>query len=213
MCEVEGVYMNIRYRILNIDGKKYVLDMGGTSLWKMIFPFLYWLFPMKAYKVDDDELLEKIASPHVEEKNMSWLGVMIGLIVFSFSGTIHAVVKKLELNITSLTSAIILSITFLLVFAFYVYVNIACGKKMRKHIQLEECLLEKLWIRPQSMKYSIKLVLFYLLMTVIFVVMVVATIQLPNGFILFGCTFFLFLIVGLSFATIPMGRATVGFKS
>lgn len=28
-CTVEGVYMNIRYRIIRIDDKSYILDLGG----------------------------------------------------------------------------------------------------------------------------------------------------------------------------------------
>src|SRR5699024_10465632 len=130
---VEGVYMNIRYRIIHIDDKSYILDMGGSSLWRMIFPLLYWIVPMKAYAVTDDELLEKIASPHTEEKSVGRLGFLIGIIVFGFSGSIHSFVKKLDMNITPLTSAMILSISFLLVIAFYVYVNAACGKKLRQH--------------------------------------------------------------------------------
>lgn len=115
------------------------------------------------------------------------------------------------MNITPLTSAMILSISFLLVIAFYVYVNAACGKKLRQHIKLEECSQEKLWIRPQSMKYATKLIFFYLLMVVICAGMVVVTIQLPNGFILFGCTVLLFVILGLSFATIQVGNGIVWF--
>lgn len=67
-CTVEGVYMNIRYRIIHIDDKSYILDMGGSSLWRMIFPLLYWIVPMKAYAVTDDELLEKIVPPIQKKK-------------------------------------------------------------------------------------------------------------------------------------------------
>lgn len=84
------------------------------------------------------------------------------------------------MNITPLTSEMILSISFLLVIAFYVYVNAVCGKRLRQHIKLEECSEEKIWIRPQSMKYATKLIFFYLLMVVICAGMVVATIQVGN---------------------------------
>lgn len=210
---VEGVYMNLRYRILKVDDKRYILDMGGISLWRMFFPFFYWIFPIHAYKVNDDELLEKIRSPHVEEEKVGRLGFIMGIIVFSFSGTIYSIVKKFDMSITSFTSAIILVFTFLLVIAFYLYVNILCGRKLRQHMKLEEFPREKIWVHPDSIQHLIMTILFYLLMTGISAGIIVGTVQYPNGFMLFGSTFLLFLLLGLGFAMIRVGSTNIRFKN
>jgi len=54
--------MNPRYRILEINDERYILDMG-KSFWKVIFPFSYWILPNTAYKVNDYEIIEKIQAP------------------------------------------------------------------------------------------------------------------------------------------------------
>lgn len=64
-CIVHGVYMNLRYRIVTIDEKDYIVDLGD-SIWKILFPFLYWILPNTAYKVNDYELIEKIKAPKVK---------------------------------------------------------------------------------------------------------------------------------------------------
>ncbi len=66
-CKVQGVYMNLRYRILCIGDERFILDMGD-SFWKIIFPILYWILPNTAYKIDNQEMIEKIKVPGVERK-------------------------------------------------------------------------------------------------------------------------------------------------
>lgn len=47
--------MNLRYRIITTDNKLYILDMG-KSFWKILFPFLFWIFPSAIYKVNNVEI-------------------------------------------------------------------------------------------------------------------------------------------------------------
>lgn len=51
--------MNLRYRIITTDNKLYILDMG-KSFWKILFPFLFWIFPSAIYKVNNVEVVEKL---------------------------------------------------------------------------------------------------------------------------------------------------------
>src|SRR5699024_62132 len=65
-CKVQGVYKNIRYRILTIDGEQYMMDMGH-ALWKMLFPFFYWIFPNPVFKLSDPDVAKKLKSPEVDQ--------------------------------------------------------------------------------------------------------------------------------------------------
>src|SRR5699024_11816441 len=67
-CKVHGVYKNIRYRILVIDGQTYILDLG-KSIWKIVFPLFFWIFPNPVYRVEDQEIVEKIKTPEVKQVN------------------------------------------------------------------------------------------------------------------------------------------------
>lgn len=39
---------------MSFDGESYIMDMG-RALWKILFPFFYWIFPNPVYKVNEDE--------------------------------------------------------------------------------------------------------------------------------------------------------------
>ena len=46
-------YKNLRYRILVVNNETYILDLGH-SIWKILFPFLFWVFRNPVYKVDQE---------------------------------------------------------------------------------------------------------------------------------------------------------------
>src|SRR5690625_7219732 len=69
--KVHAVYKILRYRVLSVGEERYILDMGGWSFWKLLFPFAYWIFPNTVYKIDDHELVEQITSPEVKSDSSS----------------------------------------------------------------------------------------------------------------------------------------------
>lgn len=82
-CTVFGVFKNIRYRILIIDDKQYIIDLG-RSFWRFLFPFLFWVFPSPVYNVDDPDIVEKLKSPEVnqtEPGRYGGLGAGIGVLI------------------------------------------------------------------------------------------------------------------------------------
>lgn len=211
-CDVEGAYMNLRYRILNIGEERYILDMGGSSFWRILFPFLYWLLPVNVYKVNDDELIDKIVSPYIQQKSGIGLGLLGGIIALGLGGLLYPLVNFLDVEITPVTSSIIISIIVLLVISFYFYSNIRCGRKLQQDIQLDHYPKEKLRIRPESKKYCINLLYFYLLFMGLTVLFLGGSIQMPNGFMFFAGGLVLFLALGVSIVTIRVGKTTVRFK-
>jgi len=68
-CEVQKA-MNIRFRILKIEGNTYILDMS-QSKWNIVFPFLTWILPHTIYKVDGEEISKKLKVPSGSQKKLT----------------------------------------------------------------------------------------------------------------------------------------------
>ena len=211
-CNVEGAYMNLRYRILNIGKERYILEMGGSSFWRIFFPLLYWLIPVNVYKINDDELIEEIVSPYIKQKSVGLQGVLGGVVALGLGNLLYPLVEYLDLKITPLTSSIIIVVIFLLAVAFFFYSNILCGRKLRQDIDLGQYPKEKLWIRPQTKGYFVFILYFYLLLIGLTVLFLGGSIQMPNGFMFFAGSLVLFLALGVSIVTIKVGDTTVRFK-
>lgn len=211
-CDVEGAYMNLRYRILNIGEERYILDMGGSSFWRVLVPIFYWLLPLNVYKVNDDELIDEIVSPYIQQKSVVGLGSLGGIVAIGLGGLLYPLVYLLDIEITPVTSSVIIGVVVLLVISFYFYANIRCGRKLRQDIQLDHYPKEKLRIRPESKEYCIDILCFYLLLMGLTVLFLGGSIQTPNGFMFFAGGLVLFLAFGVSIVTIRVGKTTVRFK-
>ncbi len=212
-CSIESLHMNVRYRVLHIGNESFILDMGGSSLWKVIFPLLYWMFPLDVYKVDDDEVIDKIVSPSTEQQGVGLPALFGAAISLTLGNLIYPFVDLLDIEITSMTSAIITILIFLLILAFFFYSNKLLGRKLQQHINLEEFPKEKLLVRPVSKKYFIQLFLYYLFAIAACVVVIAAVIQIPNGFMFFAASIIFFMTLGISFVTVRPGETTVRFKN
>lgn len=211
-CTIEGVYMNIRYKVLNIGTDTYILDVGGPSLWRTIFPLLYWILPVNVYKVNDEKAINQVVSPYVEQKRVGWQGFAGGIVALGLGNLIYPSIEYLNISITPLTSITILLVIFLLIIGLFYYSNILCGRKLRQHIHLEKHRKEKLWIRPNSKGYCIDMLVFYFLMVTFTVFSIGASLQTPNGFLFVGYTVFLFISLAIGIITIKVGDTTVRFK-
>ncbi|BAC13279.1 hypothetical conserved protein [Oceanobacillus iheyensis HTE831] len=66
-CEIQHLDKNMRYRILIINGEQYILDME-RSVWKIIFPILFWLIPSPVFKVEDQDIVEQLKTAKKEKK-------------------------------------------------------------------------------------------------------------------------------------------------
>lgn len=211
-CKIEGVYMNPRYKILNIGQDTYILDIGGSSLWRIIFPLFYWILPVNVYKVNDEKLINKVLAPYVKKKRVGWQGFFGGIVALGLGNLIYPSIEYLNISITPLTSITILLVIFLLIIGLFYYSNILCGRKLRQHIHLEKHRKEKLWIRPNSKGYCIDILVFYFLMVTFTVFSIGASLQTPNGFLFVGYTVFLFISLAIGIITIKVGDTTVRFK-
>lgn len=80
-CEVEFLNKNIRYRMIKNQNDYYLLDME-TSIWSVLFPFIFWFMPQKVYKVDS-KTAEKMKAPTLDSKKFMYI-LLLSIVVQVF---------------------------------------------------------------------------------------------------------------------------------
>lgn len=211
-CKIEGVYRNPRYKILDIGRDTYILDVGGTSLWRVIFPLLYWMLPVNVYKINDEKVINKIIYRNEDQKGVGWLGFLGGIVALGLGRLMYSFLEYLYVDTEPLIGIIIILVMSLFVCGFMFYLNVSCGKKLGEHIDLEELRKEKLWVRPNSKDYCLHVLFSYLLMVGITAVCINGSINYPNSFVFFAYALFLFITLSIGIMTIRIGDTTVQFK-
>lgn len=209
--KVQGVYMNLRYRILTIDEQSYILDMG-RPFWKILFPFFYWILPQTAYKVNDHELIEKIKTPEVKQKKSGGEGVLAGLIGVFLANLLQPLVNFFDVESSPVVNSIIVAVVFFIVVSIYLYINIRLKKKLAQVVDLKQHSPVRLWIRPQSWKHFFFISFFYLFFLGLTFLSWGGYIQLANAVILFAGMVFLFMSLCFSLLAIALGNNKVVFK-
>lgn len=197
-CTVRRVAKNQRYRILLIEGEKYVLDMGGSSLWRMLFPILYWILPNRVYKVENTEIVEELMAPTNKKKlESSAYGWIAGLSIV-LGNLFSPLLDYLEMDTSVITNKIIVSILFTFIFLFIFFVNLMFKERVYQIIKLHRLPKTWLWIRPTSFKSVILTLWVYSACSVFTFLGVIAFIDYGNWFILIMTNVTLFFAVGFA---------------
>ncbi|MFD1068248.1 DUF443 family protein [Oceanobacillus locisalsi] len=150
-CTVRRATKNLRYRILTIRGENYILDMGGASLWKMLFPFFYWLLPNRVYKVEDTEIVEQLTAPTVKEKmgSSQFLWTIIASILAS---TLSPLANYFEIDIPIYVNAIIVGFILVLMAVLISSLSRMFKKRMNQVINISQLSKGSLWVMPVPFK-------------------------------------------------------------
>ncbi|MFC0015760.1 MULTISPECIES: DUF443 family protein [Allobacillus] len=212
-CTVQGVYMNLRYRIVTIDEKDYIVDLGD-SIWKILFPFLYWMLPNTAYQVNHYELIEKIKAPKVKQKSTTREGLLAGLMGVLLASFLQPLMRFFDIEGTTLINSSIVLISFLLVIFVYFYINQKNRKSLLQTVNLKNYSTIRVWIRPQSFKYMLFILLTYLFFFGFTLLMWGGFIQVAaNVLILIFGMLFLFIALFTGLLAIGVGDYNVKIKS
>ncbi|MGY0691193.1 DUF443 family protein [Virgibacillus sp. FSP13] len=210
-CMVYGVFKNLRYRILIIDERQYIIDMG-RSFWKFLFPFVFWMFPNPVYRVDDPNIVEKLKSPEVnqtETGRFSGLGAGIGIFITTL---LKPVADYFALPDNPLINAVILSVLVIFVIVMVASINNKFKKRLQNAVNLEELSTDKLWIRPRSVKHFVQGVFTYLFILVLTLVFFYLSIVESDVITLIFTVGVLLFYVFTNVLWVTVGTTTVKFK-
>lgn len=212
-CNVQGVFKNIRYRILEINDEEYILDMGN-SIWKIIFPFLHWLLPNPVYKIDNHEIVEKLKVPEGNQpKTVSaGTGALGGLIGVFLASLIRPLANMFHIPSTSLINLIITIMVVIIALSVFIYINTRSKRNLTAIVDYKHYPRKKLWIKPPSLKFFFGLCFFYLFFMAFTVIPFMGFIETGNIIIFIGSIFCLFVTFMINYLTILAGNTTVRFR-
>src|SRR5699024_32993 len=211
-CKVHGVYKNIRYRILVIDNQTYILDLGRSS-WLILFPFFFWMFPNPVFKVEDQEIVEKLKTPEVKQaNNTGGLGLLSGGIAVLIANLLRPLTDYFDIQSSPSVNSIIVIIAVILMFSLRFYINHLNKKNLYQVVRLEQLSRDCLWIRPKPIKHFSLVLGMYLFFLIFTVMLFVGFIKFPNVLILCFTMLFLFLVLFASSIVVAVGHIRVKFK-
>lgn len=212
--DIQNVSKNPRYRILEIKGERFVLDMWG-SFWKIVFPFLFWMFPNKIYKLEDPNVVEKLKEHKVAEQHTK-IGVagtlLSGGIAVFFGNLLTPLLNKFDAQGTKLINLSVIAITITIVFLLFFYITRVCKKRLYKIVNIEQLSCSKIRIRARSLRHFFQVLLYYFLFLTFTVFLFGGFFEIPNVIILLLAAVCLFFVLISSLLTVIGNKTVVNFK-
>ncbi len=187
---VEHLINNERYRLLTIDGETYIMDIE-SPFWKVIFPFFFWLFPNRIFKVEKNSVAEKLKTEKMQAKGGSFFIFVTGI---SYTGGMLLVplMDNFNVSIPPLINIGLLVFAVILVIILYISVSHYRKRKLDNVIELDRLPKSKLWIRPNSVGHLVNVVFSYLVLLVFNIFSFFVYIESKNIMILMLASLMLF---------------------
>ncbi|MDY7221482.1 DUF443 domain-containing protein [Halalkalibacterium halodurans] len=209
-CEVQKA-MNIRFRILKIEGNTYILDMS-QSIWKIVFPFLTWIIPLTIYKVDGEEINKKLQFSTKEQKKNNISILLIAGIGIALGNLLTALTDYFYIQSTMVVNSIIAGIVMGIIIAVRCVLSNRNKKNFYQRVAPKILSRERIWIRPKSFKHFIQALFGYIFFLVFFIAMFVLFITDGNIMLIISATIFALALSVIDVLYVVEGHTTVKFK-
>ncbi|SHM54659.1 tandem five-transmembrane protein [Gracilibacillus kekensis] len=210
-CEVRRVYNNIRFRMLDIDGDRFVMDMS-RSVWNILIPFLTWIAPNTIYKIDKQVSDKKLQLLNNDPTNNNTNTVLTTGLALAIANLLSPLADYFNIQSTPKVNVIMASFVILIVVILRVYLSSKNKKKFNSVISYETNSKKLVWIRPKSLKQVIQCFLAYVFCLVFTIMCFWAFVQLGNVIMLFIATLSLLIVVISNTLTVLDGSTRVKFK-
>ncbi|GAE32067.1 DUF443 domain-containing protein [Halalkalibacter hemicellulosilyticus] len=209
-CEVQKA-MNIRFRILKIEGNTYILDMS-QSIWKIVFPFLTWIIPLTIYKVDGEEINKKLQFSTTEPKKNNISILLLAGIGIALGNLLTALTDYFYIQSTMVVNSIIAGIVMGIIIAVRFVLSNRNKKNFYQRVAPNVLSRERIWIRPKSFKHFIQALFGYIFFLVFFIAMFVLFITDGNIMLIISATIFALALSVIDVLYVVEGHTTVKFK-
>lgn len=176
-CTVKRVYKNSRYRLINFNNEYYLIDLDENKI-LFIFPFLFYFFTHKMYKVNNDEVMNLVIPKNFKKnaerlKEATKLAPFIGVASVPFFKNID-ITNYLNINIDIDKKIVIIIISiFFCIFLKIIILKrtdprVAHITKEKKHIDVK--FVEDIKFHIKILYLSIFDILFSLSASYIFII-------------------------------------------
>ncbi|MBC1368141.1 DUF443 domain-containing protein [Listeria welshimeri] len=192
--DVEGIYQNIRYRIIHSENEVYLLDLDSPYLF-LLFPFLSGIFTRKVYIIDS-QIASQLAVPdEVKEKQKASLKRPYKSVLVIFIIFLIPLYRKIAFQFHLSIGIEYLAFTFLffLIILMRVLISKNAKKKLQEKVNLESFSYKKIKIKPMSFKYKFLITIFYFFLLTMVYISILAQIKSSQS------AFFLVFIIVIFF--------------
>lgn len=159
-ANVQFLYKKMRYNLITFNDENYLLDKDSPK-WIMFLPFLFWLIPHKAYKMDNPSVIEKLVHDSSKKSGNMVTILAIGL-SFLIANLIRPIMDTFNIDMSTFVSALIVIFSTLLIFI----IRILIGRNNQKQLYLQAGSelnhVKQLYIRVKSIKFLIIFLFYYL---------------------------------------------------
>lgn len=131
VAKVLGLHKRLKYRIINCDGKKYLIDLTNNWL-TYVLPMLNWYIPKKCTEISDEEIDELGLYRDKNDNNGLPFWRTIGISIIC-SLVINYIAHYFDINISDFLNTVICIVYAILLIAFHIYLY---NKKKIKHINI-----------------------------------------------------------------------------
>ncbi|MBC1677386.1 DUF443 domain-containing protein [Listeria welshimeri] len=160
--DVEGIYQNIRYRIIHSENEVYLLDLDSPFLF-LLFPFLSGIFTRKVYIIDS-QIASQLAVPdEVKEKQKASLKRPYKSVLVIFIIFLIPLYRKIafQFHLSIGIEYLAFTLLFFLIILMRVLISKNAKKKLQEKVNLESFSYKKIKIKPMSFKYKFLITIFY----------------------------------------------------
>ncbi|MBC1365075.1 DUF443 domain-containing protein [Listeria welshimeri] len=192
--DVEGIYQNIRYRIIHSENEVYLLDLDSPFLF-LLFPFLSGIFTRKVYIIDS-QIASQLAVPEeVKEKQKASLKRPYKSVLVIFIIFLIPLYRKIAFQFHLSIGIEYLAFTLLvfLIIIMRVLISKNAKKKLQEKVNLESFSYKKIKIKPMSFKYKFLITIFYFFLLAMVYISLLAQIKSSQS------AFFLVFIIVIFF--------------
>ncbi|WP_060680875.1 DUF443 family protein [Virgibacillus halodenitrificans] len=209
-CEVEFVNKNMRYNLLTINGETYIFDKD-RSFWVFFFPFAIWLTSHYVFRIDDKSKIDQLKNPkdsHSKTGLFSFLGVGVSILL---ANLLRPLMDYFNIQITPLFTYSILLFAFFIIISIRKYLSKINKKSLCNIIEIENIKMEKIRIRPKSIKHFLKFIFGYLFILAFNILSVALFIEFGNIMVLLFFMIFALVLFIFNIATVVPGRTKIKF--
>src|SRR5690625_8039480 len=110
----------------------------GDHCGKLYSLLFFWLFSNMMYEVNDQEIIEKLKTPKIEQTKTRGVTILAGTVAIILANLLRPLGDYLNLPRNPFVNTIIVMIVILLVWSFYFYMNSRSKKSLYQVVNLEK---------------------------------------------------------------------------
>lgn len=206
---LEHVFKNIRYKLLDVNGKKYVYDTDRL-VWSFIFPFFHWFIPHPVYQINESTY-EKLKMPEEKKVSRTWMVFYAGGISVGLMRLVSMLLDPFN-DLLPFRSALLFLFLFIVItIILRVYLRWLKYKQLTNHVKLESSSVVFIRMKPGNKRGYVLAVYCYLFSMVFSLLVGYAYFDSGNFFV--GIIFIVFTLLFLLIHTTvtPIGTVTVTY--